>query len=224
MGYYDEVLGKRKTYDTTFMSKVYGWMSLALALTGAIAMYVATSTDFVTAIVGNKWLFIGLLLFEVVLVLILVANIENFNFQTAFFLFFVYAALNGVTFSIIFLAYTSASVATTFFITAGTFGFMSIYGLTTKSDLSGWGNMLFMALVGLIIASIANMFIGSSTMDYIISFIGVIVFVAYTAYDTQKIKNSSYAGEKAALLGALTLYLDFVNLFLYLLRFLGDRK
>lgn len=218
-------LHRSKSYDETFMAKVYGWMSLALALTGVIAFYVASSPEMTDMIIGNRFLFYGLLILEIILVIVLVANLENFSFETAFLLFFLYAAVNGLTFSVIFAVYTSSSIATTFFITAGTFGFMTIYGLTTKQDLSSWGNILFMGLVGLIIASLANMFIGSSALDYIISFIGVIIFVAYTAYDTQKIKEMSYSNDqKTALMGALTLYLDFVNLFLYLLRFLGDRK
>ncbi len=218
-------MNRSRSYDETFMAKVYGWMTLALAATGFVAMYVANTPSLIQAVAGSTWSLIGIVIVELALVMFLVWQIDNLSFSTAFFLFFLYAAVSGLTFSVIFLVYTESSIALTFFVTAGTFAAMSIYGLTTKKDLSSWGSILFMMLLGLIIAMIANMFIGSSTMSYIISFIGVIVFVLYTAYDTQKIKEMSYAGDqKAALLGALTLYLDFVNLFLNLLRLLGGSK
>lgn len=218
-------MNRTRSYDETFMTKVYAWMSVALALTGFVSMYVAATPSILNVIIGSSWVFYGLLIAEIGLVLFLVWRLESMSFESAFFLFFLYAAFNGLTFSIIFLIYTASSIALTFFITAGTFGAMSLYGFTTKKDLSSWGSLLFMGLIGLIIAGVANIFIGSETMDYIISFIGVIVFVGYTAYDTQKIKNMSGSGEpKYALMGALALYLDFVNLFLYLLRFLGNKK
>lgn len=219
------IFGSKTSYDTTFMSKVYGWMSLALALTGAVSIFVASSPEFISALTSSTWSFVLLFLIEIGLVIYLLSQLENISFERAFFMFFLYAAVNGITLSIVFLVYTAASIASTFFITAGTFAVMSIYGLTTKNDLSSWGNILFMALIGLIIAGITNMFLQSSQLDYIISFIGVIVFVAYTAYDTQKIKKMSYSGEqKYALIGALALYLDFINMFLYMLRFLGNKK
>lgn len=172
----------------------------------------AINTELIS-IVASSTALIVLFLIEICLVFYLIAKIDDLSFESAFFLFFLYAAINGVTLSVVFLIYTTSSVATTFFITAGTFGAMSLYGYTTKQDLSSLGNILFMALIGLIIAGLVNMFLHSSTMDYIISFVGVLVFVAYTAYDTQKIKNMSGSGNmKYALLGALALYLDFINL------------
>jgi FtsH-binding integral membrane protein len=151
--------------------------------------------------------------------------------NTAMLIFFLYAALNGLTFSLIFLIYTAESIASTFFVTAGTFAVMSIYGYTTKSDLSRWGNLLFMGLIGLLIASVANWFLESTTLYWITTYIGVILFVALTAYDTQKIKATNIIGNegsdedsKEAIMGALTLYLDFINLFLFLLRIFGRKK
>lgn len=208
-----------------FMRRVYSWMTFALAVTGFVSIAVASSPTLIKSIIGNPYIFFGIMIVEIIAVLILIAFIDSLNFETAFVLFFGYSALNGLTFSILFLAYTSASIATTFFITAGTFGVMSLYGYTTKTDLSSWGNILFMGLIGLILAGGVNLFIGSELADYLISFVGVIIFVVYTAYDTQKIKElSEYGDSKEALLGALSLYLDFVNLFLYLLRFLGNKK
>lgn len=208
-----------------FMRQVYSWMTFALAVTGFVSIAVASSPALIKSIISNPYIFFGIMIVEIIAVLILIAFIDSLNFETAFVLFFGYSALNGLTFSILFLAYTSASIATTFFITAGTFGIMSLYGYTTKTDLSSWGNILFMGLIGLILAGGVNLFIGSELADYLISFVGVIVFVGYTAYDTQKIKElSEYGDSKEALLGALSLYLDFVNLFLYLLRFLGNKK
>lgn len=217
--------------QAAFMSKVYTWMSGGLAITGLIAMWVASNDSLVYTIVSNQLLFFGLILGEIFLVGYLIARISKMSAQTAGIIFTGYAALNGVTLSVVLLAYTSASIASTFFVTAGTFAIMSIYGYYTKKDLTSWGNLLFMALIGVIIASVVNFFMQSEMMYWLITYAGVLVFVGLTAYDTQKIKRMSTANEigsegeaKSAIVGALMLYLDFINLFLLLLRILGDRK
>lgn len=214
-----------------YMVKVYGWMSLALVVTGLVAMYTAGSESLVDLIFGNRITFYVLIILELVAVGTLAGLINRMNALMATIIFLGYSALNGLTLSVIFLVFTTESIASTFFITAGTFGVMSLYGYTTKSDLSKWGNLLFMGLIGLIIASIANLFMRSTMLYWVTTYIGVIVFVGLTAYDTQKIKNSNIIGNdgtdedsKEAIMGALTLYLDFINLFLYLLRIFGRRK
>lgn len=224
---------------TTFamlMRKVYTWMALALALTGLTAFYCAHNTNIVYAIVSNSALFWGLMLAEFAAVVYLSARIERMSFTTAGIVSLVYSVLNGVTFSTIFLVYTMGSIASTFFVTAGTFGAMSLVGYFIKKDLGAIGRFLMMALIGLIIASVVNIFLQSSGLMWICTFAGVLIFSGLTAYDTQKIKQMfhthvhTHGGEmndstmKLALMGSLTLYLDFINLFLYLLRFLGDRK
>lgn len=217
--------------QAAFMSKVYTWMSGGLAITGLIAMWVASNESLVYNIVTNRLLFFGLIIGEIFLVGYLISVINKISAQTAGVLFTGYAALNGVTLSVVFLAYTSASIASTFFVTAGTFAIMSIYGYYTKKDLTSWGNLLFMALIGVIIASVVNFFMQSEMLYWLVTYAGVFVFVGLTAYDTQKIKRMSTASEigseqesKGAIIGALTLYLDFINLFLLLLRVMGDRK
>ena len=173
-----------------------------------------------------------LLIAEIGLVIFLSARIHRISFTTATLLFIAYSILNGVTMAFIFLIYTMTSIATTFFVTAGTFGVMALYGYVTKKDLSRIGNICIMALIGLIIATVVNIFLKNTMMDLIISGIGILLFVGLTAYDSQKIKQLLTADDievnettqKIALLGSITLYLDFINLFLYLLRFLGDRK
>jgi uncharacterized protein len=214
-----------------YMVKVYGWMCAALAVTGFVALFTASSEIMINIIFGSRFVFYGLIILELVAVGFLAGLIHKMSASMATLLFIGYSILNGLTLSCIFLIYTSESIASTFFITAGTFGAMSIYGYTTKSDLSRWGNLLFMALIGLVIASIANLLMKSSTLYWITTFVGVILFVALTAYDTQKIKNANVIGNegteddhKEAIMGALTLYLDFINLFLYLLRLFGKRK
>jgi FtsH-binding integral membrane protein len=217
--------------QAAFMSKVYTWMSGGLAITGLIAMWVASNESLVYNIVTNRLLFFGLIIGEVLLVGYLITVISKISAQLAGIIFTGYAALNGVTLSVVFLAYTSASIATTFFVTAGTFAIMSIYGYYTKKDLTSWGSLLFMALIGVVIASVVNLFMQSEMLYWIITYAGVFVFVGLTAYDTQKIKRMSTASEvgseeesKGAIIGALMLYLDFINLFLLLLRIFGDRK
>ena len=214
-----------------YMVKVYGWMCLALFITGLMAMYTASSEFLVSIIFENQFVFIGLLLLELVVVGTLAGLVQKMSASTATLIFIGYSLLNGLTLSVIFFVYTTESIASTFFITGATFGAMSFYGYTTKSDLSKWGSLLFMGLIGLIIASVANFFMKSTMLYWITTYIGVIIFVGLTAYDTQKIKNSNVIGNegteedsKEAIMGALTLYLDFINLFLYLLRIFGKRK
>ena len=210
------------------MRKVYVWMALALALTGLTAYGIANNTNLAFTLISNRALFWGIAIAEFALVVFLSARIQKLSLSTATLSFLLYSVLNGVTMSIIFLAFTASSIATTFYITAGTFGVMAVYGYVTKTDLSKWGNILRMALLGLIVALVVNIFLHNSMLDLIISGFGVILFTGLTAYDSQKIKTAlalqEYPDENAqkiALIGALNLYLDFINLFLYLLRFLG---
>ena len=216
-----------------FVRSVYNWMAVGLCLTGAVAFYVSSSEAMMRFIFGNSMVFIVLILAELGLVFAISGMINKMSASTATSLFVLYSALNGVTLSFIFLAYTSTSIASTFFICGGTFVACSIYGWTTKKDLTSMGGFLTMGLIGIIIASLVNMFIRSSAMNMIISYIGVIVFVGLTAYDTQKLKNMAMtqpAGadgavvRKGAILGALSLYLDFINLFLMLLRIFGQGR
>ncbi|HJD10984.1 MAG TPA: Bax inhibitor-1/YccA family protein [Candidatus Phocaeicola caecigallinarum] len=221
-----------KAVQAALMRNVYSWMTLALVITGFVSMYVAKSYTLISMIMQNSIAFWGLLIAEIGLVVYLSARIHRISFTTATLLFIAYAILNGVTMAFIFLVYTMSSIATTFFITAGTFGIMALYGYVTKKDLTRIGNICFMALIGLIIASLVNIFLHNSMMDLIISCVGVLLFVGLTAYDSQKIKQLltgegieiNETTQKIALMGAMTLYLDFINLFLYLLRLLGDRK
>ena len=200
------------------MRKVYVWMTLALVITGVTAYGVAASPSLIYTLMSSEYLFWGCLLGELGLVYFISSRIMNLSLTTATLLFIAYSILNGVTMSFIFLVYTTSSIANVFFITAGTFGAMSLIGYTTKRDLSKMGQLLMMALVGLIIASFANILMKNDTLSLIISYVGVVVFVGLTADDM------SEDAQKIALLGALTLYLDFVNLFLYLLRLLGKRN
>jgi FtsH-binding integral membrane protein len=220
-----------KSYQALYMTKVYNWMALDLFVTGIVAYITATTPQMIGAIVSSKLLFYGLILGELGLVIYLTAAIRKMSQTTAIASFLIYSVLNGLTMSVIFLVYTTSSISTTFFVTAGTFAAMSFYGYTTKKDLTSIGNMAFMALIGIIIASIVNFFLKSEMMYWIITYLGVAIFVGLTAYDTQKLKNIGSRGfsdqenmEKMSVLGALTLYLDFINLFLFLLRILGDRK
>jgi len=213
------------------MRKVYTWMALALVITGVTAYGVANSPAILQMIVTNKILFFGLLIGELALVWGVSAMIDRLSLTTATLLFVLYSVINGVTLSFIFLAYTYESVTSVFFITAGTFAAMALFGYFTKTDLSSIGRILFMALIGLIIATIVNIFVKSSGLGMILNYVGVLIFVGLTAWDTQKIKQmlatAEDAGEtaqKVALMGALSLYLDFINLFLYLLRIFGSSR
>ena len=227
---YSKTAGVRradKSENTTLFRNVYLWMTMALFITGATALTVSDSPTLLNAIFGSKVAFFGLIIAELALVIILSSFIFRMSFLTATLMFIAYSILNGATLASIFLLYTASSIASTFFVTAGTFGAIALFGYFTKRDLSGIGNMGYMALIGIIIATVVR----SETMMWVITYIGVLVFVALTAYDTQKIKkmvmNAEVVDEstqKIALLGSLTLYLDFINLFLYLLRILGSRK
>ncbi len=213
------------------MRKVYVWMSLALAITGFTAYYVATTPALIQAIFTNQLLFWGLIIAEFGLVLGINMAINKISVATATLLFILFSVINGATLSSIFLVYTMSSIAKVFFITAGTFAAMAFLGYTTKKDLSGMGRFLFMALIGLIIASVVNLFMKSTGLDLIVSYAGVLIFAGLTAWDAQKIKQmliaSAHTGEtaqKIALLGSLSLYLDFINMFIYLLRILGSSR
>ena len=213
------------------MRKVYVWMTLALMITGATAYGVATSPGIQMALFSNQLLFWGLVIAEFALVIGISAAINRLSLTTATLMFVLYSVINGAMLSSIFLIYTMSSIASVFFITAGTFGVMALIGYTTKKDLTSMGRILFMALIGIIIATVVNIFLKSSGLQMIVCYLGVLIVVGLTAYDSQKIKNmlqmapdASEASQKLALLGALTLYLDFVNLFIYLLRIFGRRE
>jgi len=213
--------------QNALIRQVYAWMGGGLLLTALMAMATISSPALFNAIVGNRIVFYGLLIGELGLVIGISRAINKISAPLASSLFLLYAALNGVTMSVIFAVYTAESITSTFVITAATFGAMSAFGYFTKRDLTRWGSFLFMGLIGVVIASLVNIFVGSSAVSWIISVIGVIVFTGLTAYDTWKIKAMAAAGaegRKPAILGALTLYLDFINLFLMLLRLLGSRR
>lgn len=222
----------RSVAQASLFRSVYVWITLALVITGFTALYVAKSYTLLNLMLQNQMAFWGVLIAELGLVFYMSARINRISFTTATILFIVYSILNGVTMSMLFLIYTMSSIATTFFVTAGTFGAMAVFGYATKKDLTRIGNLCIMGVIGLIIASLVNMFLHNSMMDLIISYVGVLLFVGLTAYDSQKIKQMlsgedievNETTQKIALMGALTLYLDFINLFLYLLRILGDRK
>jgi FtsH-binding integral membrane protein len=214
-----------------FLVKVYGWMSVALAVSGIVSFWIANNNQLITLLFENRWLFTSLLILELILVAFLVGWIMKMTSETAGFIFILYSVLNGFTLSSVFIIYTTESLASTFFITAGTFIVMSAYGFVTKTDLTKFGNLLLMGLIGLIIAQVINIFYLSQALNWIITIIGILIFVGLIAYDTQKIKNLNRIGnentdedKKEAIIGALILYLDFINLFLYLLRLLGRRK
>ena len=213
------------------MRKVYVWMTLALVITGMTAYGVASSPGILQMMFSNTAVFWVLVIAEIALVVGVSAAINRLSLATATLMFIIYSVINGALLSPIFLVYTASSISTVFFITAGTFAAMAVVGYTTKTDLSSMGKYLLMALIGMIIATIVNVFIKSGGMTLILSYIGVLVFVGLTAYDSQKIKqmllqapDASEASQKLALLGALSLYLDFINLFIYLLRIFGKRN
>ena len=229
--YSTEVLREPSEAFPILMRKVYVWMTFALFITGMTAYYVATSPTLITAILTNRVLFFGLIIAELVLVFGISAAINRLSLLAATILFILYSVINGATMSIIFLIYEFSSIATVFFISAGTFAAMAVIGYTTKKDLSTMGKIMYMGLIGLVIATVVNLFLKSPAMTMILSYIGVIVFVGLTAWDSQKIKKMllqapdvDEAAQKMALLGALTLYLDFINLFIYLLNILGKRR
>lgn len=229
---FDRAIPRGVARDQSILKNVYMWMTLGLAITGVVAMFVASSTGLMQALVGNRMLFFLLIIGELGLVFYLSARIHTMSPGAATAAFAGYAILNGVTLSVIFLAYTNASIARAFFVASGMFAGMSLWAMTTKKDLSSIGNYLIMGLWGIIIASLVNMFLASSSLSWVISFVGVFLFLGLTAYDTQIIKRWSAemgdVGEadymRISIMGALKLYLDFINLFLFLLRLLGNRE
>jgi FtsH-binding integral membrane protein len=213
--------------ERRFMSAVYRWMTLGLGVTALVATAVASSETLLLAIVGNRILFYGLIIAELALVIWISAAVNRLPAAAAGGLFLLYSALNGATLSVVLLVYTGASVGIAFLTTAGTFAAMSVYGTVTRRDLTSWGSFLFMGLIGIVIASLANLFFRSSMISWVVSCMGVLVFTGLTAYDTQKLRAYARAGGGAAaapVSGALSLYLDFVNLFLSLLRLFGNRR
>jgi hypothetical protein len=214
-----------------FITRVYGWMALGLIVTAAIAFLTISTPSLMTAIVTNRILFFGLLIGELLLVAVISGAASRLSPTVAGLLFLGYAGLNGVTLSILVLIYTASSIAITFGVTACTFGAMSLFGFTTHRDLTKMGSLLIMALIGVIIASVVNLFLNLSAIYWITTYLGVLIFIGLVAYDTQKLKRMSLTlggdgqlTQKASILGALSLYLDFINLFLLLLRILGGRR
>ena len=210
---------------------VYTWMTLALIITGVTAYGVASSPSIFSLLKGNQIVFWGLIIAEFALVFMITGMLNRISLTTATLMFVAYSVVNGAVLSSIFLIYTMNSIGQVFFITAATFGVMAFIGYTTKTDLTSMGKILFMALIGIIIATVVNIFVGSTGLQTVVSYLGVLIFVGLTAYDSQKIKRMLYdyegndeGGQKLALVGALTLYLDFINLFIYLLRILGSRR
>ncbi|MBQ7824422.1 MAG: Bax inhibitor-1/YccA family protein [Bacteroidaceae bacterium] len=224
--YFQEVAAQRK-----FLVWVYRWMTIGLALTGIIAIFIYSNQQFLTYLRQSNWAFMGLIVAELALVFILVSSINRMSLTTAITMFLAYSALNGITLSAIIALYTASSVGYALFIAALMFGLMSIYGYYTKSDLTKFGNLLSMALIGLVIAFFINIFWFNSTVYWVISIIGIFIFVGLTAYDTQRLKQIGESAEnldtnymKAGVIGALTLYLDFINIFFLLLGVSGRRS
>jgi FtsH-binding integral membrane protein len=214
-----------------FISKVYGWMAAALAITGLTAWYVASSESMLQFIFGNRGVFFGLIIGQLLLVGVLLGWLNKIPIRIVTLIFVVYSVLTGITFSALFLLYTAGSLASTFLITGGMFAVMSIYGWTTGKDLTKFGSLLYMALIGLIIASVINFFMGSEMLYWITTYVGVFIFTGLIAFKTQNIKNLSGQLQegtddynKSAVMGAFSLYLSFVNLFLMLLRIFGRRR
>lgn len=214
-----------------FITRVYGWMTAGLVITTLAALATISTPGLMLAIARNQILFFGLLISELLLVMGLSALINRMSPALAGILFGVYAALTGVTFSFLLVIYTASSVAVTFGVTAATFGIVTLWGYTTRRDLTRFGSLLVMALIGLILASVVNIFLKNSAIYWITTYVGILIFVGLIAYDTQKLKRMSLGvsadgqvAQKAAIIGALGLYLDFINLFLMLLRILGKRR
>ena len=221
-------LTQAQVSESNFISKVFMWMSLGLIVSAGASLFMLSQPELLKIVFTNKMVFIGLIVVEIGLVIWLSAAAMRLSAATGLVMFLVYSFLNGVTLSSIFLIYTGGSIATTFVITAGTFFFFSMYGLTTKKDLTGVGGLAMMGLIGVIIASVVNIFLKSSGLMWVVTFVGIAVFLALIAYDTQKLKamhamaaNDEETGKKLSVLGALALYLDFINLFLLLLRIFG---
>ena len=218
-----------RTVTNMLVRSVYIWMCTALLLSGATATLVAGSPRLLELIFSNSTVFWILLIVQLGLVWAISSQVTSLRLPTLSGLFMLYSVLTGITFSVYFLAFTAESIASTFFITAGTFAAMSVYGFITKTDLTKWGNLFLMGLIGIVIASIVNLFLHNETVYWVVTYAGVLVFTGLTAYDTQKIKALAYAPDnehtqKLAICGALSLYLDFINLFIMLLRIFGQRK
>jgi len=215
-----------------YMPQVYGWMTCGLLLTAFVSWYAAQTPAILDCVFSSQITFFGLIIAQLALVFVISGMVNRLSAAMATSLFMLYSALTGLTLSSIFIAYIYSSIASTFVVTAGMFGAMSLYGYTTKRDLSGFGSMLFMALIGIVLASLVNIWLKSSALIWAITYIGVAVFVGLTAYDTQKLKamgeqlntDNHESFRKYAIVGALTLYLDFINLFLMLLRIFGNRR
>jgi FtsH-binding integral membrane protein len=215
----------------SFLARVYVWMAAGLLVTAGSAFATLSSPTLLRAVFGNKIVFFGLMIAELGLVVWLSGMVGRLSSTAAGAVFVFYSALNGLTLSVVFLAYTSASIVSTFVVTAGMFGAMSVYGLVTKRELDGLGSFAFMGLIGVVLASVVNIFLRSDGLGFVLSCVGVIVFTALTAYDTKKLRmmamavdGASEEGKRASISGALRLYLDFINLFLMLLRFFGNRR
>jgi len=217
----------------SFIQGVYNWMALGLGLTGLVAYFVAGSPALIQFIFGNMLIFFGLIIGQLALVYTISSRVHKMEASTATKLFLFYAALNGATLAAVFLAFTASSIASTFLICAATFAACSIYGMTTKRDLTSLGGFMFMGLIGIIIASVVNLFFRSTAVMMIVSYLGVFIFIGLTAYDTQKLKTMAMTQpegldegviRKGSILGALSLYLDFINMFLFLLYIFGDSR
>ncbi len=226
-----QLTAQQEEIQRSFILRVYAWMVIGLAITAATAFFTLSVPALLEAVFTNPYIFFGLLIGELVLVVVLSAAISRIPPVVATLLFAGYAALNGVTLSFLMLVYTGTSVVITFGVTACTFGIMTLFGYTTQRDLTKLGSLLIMALLGLVIASVANIFFASTTLYWIVTYVGILIFVGLVAYDTQKLKRMSLSVsgdgtlvQKASIVGALALYLDFVNLFLLLLRLLGKRR
>ena len=214
---------------SAFLRAVYGWMCMGLGVTAMTAWFIASSPGLVMAIATNRPVFWGLIIAQFGIVLLLSARVQKLSASTASLLFLVYSALTGVTISFVLMAYTGESVTSTFLVTSGMFGGLAAYGTATKRSLAGLGQFLFMGLIGVVLASLVGIFWHSDALQFVISFIGVIVFTGLTAYDAQRLKGMALAMPEGqtgsyAIVGALALYLDFINLFLFLLRFMGNRR
>ncbi|WGL99414.1 Bax inhibitor-1/YccA family protein [Arsenophonus sp. aPb] len=228
----DSIVQRAGAGIQAYMAQVYGWMTVGLLLTAFVAWYAINNSNIIMYLATHGWVLIGLIIAEFALVIGLSFLLPKLSAGLATAMFMLYSALTGLTISLVLVAYTGASVASTFFITAAMFGALSFYGYTTKRSLSGMGSFLFMALIGLIIASLVNIWLQSSGLTLVITYAGVLIFAGLTAYDTQKLKDMGSQIDsrdqdgmrKYAILGALTLYLDFINLFLMMLRILGDRR
>ena len=216
----------------TYMAQVYGWMTCGLLLTAFVSWYAAGNERIMFFIFSSRMTFFGLIIAQLAVVFVLSGLVNRLSGAVATALFMLYSALTGLTMASIFIAYTATSIASTFFITAGMFGAMSFYGYTTKSDLSRFGSLLFMALIGILLASLVNFWLKSPALMWAITYIGVVVFVGLTAYDTQQLRQigeqidvrDRESLRRYSIMGALKLYLDFINLFLMLLRIFGNRR